>query len=134
MSGRKKKSNKSIPEKSLELAIAAPQVMWLRWWQMSTAGFNPSARDQEEFQRMWTEKVDAYSESWRAMSLETTKYQQKMVMSAMNHMLNPWAAMTGAMFLSQLNYAEKAGQKIVKKGLSPIHSRAVANAERLSKD
>ncbi len=63
-------------DKSVELGIAAPQVIAQRVQRMLTAGPVPSARDQREFLRMGSEKVTAFQQSWLAMGL--TWWQQSL--------------------------------------------------------
>ena len=119
----------TFAKQSLELAIAAPQVMGLRMLQISLAGLPPSQRDSQEFYRMWTEKVAAFGESWNAMAMEMFFYQQSLWLAYASYWINPWSRSAQTSF----SRAHTAGQKLLSKGLAPIHRRAVSNARRLSR-
>lgn len=122
---------KSLPKKSLELAFATPYVMSIRMMRMATSGFPPSPEDTREFNRMWFEKIEAFGESWYEMSYELMKQNQKLMTSYSKLPFDPWA-MT-SFHMDSLHKSGKAGKKVLKKGLAPVHSKAVANAKRLTK-
>lgn len=127
----KKNAQTSLPLQSCELAVAIPQVMALRLLQLTASGTSPSAKDHEEFHRMWIEKVMVYNESWSAMAAEVLRYQHKLLDSCSNYWLNPWSLFTQSGH-SHIKHAHRAGQKVLKKGMAPIHRTTVANAKRLS--
>jgi hypothetical protein len=110
--------------KGVELSFAVPQVIAMRTARMLAAGVNPSARDRREFERMGTEKAQAFWESMNAMGLEMAKAQQRYALSAMLRWWSPWVTPWSA---------ATSAAKILEKGLGPVHKRASANARRLRK-
>lgn len=110
--------------KSVELAVATPYVMSSRLTQFSGSGLQPSKADQREFNRMWTEKVSAFSEAWNAMFHEMLRQQQKLLLSPAHYWFNP---------MTMWQRTSTANEKIIGKGLAPIHRKAVANAHRLQR-
>lgn len=52
---------------SMEMWLAAGQVIGHRTHRMASAGHRPSARDRKEFLLMGTEKIDAATQSWLGM-------------------------------------------------------------------
>jgi hypothetical protein len=120
---RRHKHSRSLA-KGVELSFAVPQVIAMRTARMLAAGVNPSARDRREFERMGTEKAQAFWESMSAMGLEMAKAQQQYALSAMRHWWAPWFAPWSA---------ATSATRILEKGLGPVHRRASANARRLRK-
>lgn len=120
-------SSKSLPTLATEVAYAAPQVIAHRLTRMALAGANPSARDQREFYRMGTEKVEAFYESWNAMLLQTLEINQRLLFS----FWFPWAAPASSN--SPVEQLEQAATQILTSGIKPVHKRAVSNAKRLNK-
>jgi hypothetical protein len=53
--------------RSMEMWLAAGQVIGARTHRMARAGHNPSARDRKEFALMGTEKMQAAAQSWAGM-------------------------------------------------------------------
>lgn len=53
-----------------EIAVTAPWVIWYRTAVLLTGGWPPSARSRREYTRMWTEKVEAFSQA--ALAARTT--------------------------------------------------------------
>ena len=122
----------SLALKSAELAIAAPQVMAHRLTQIANAGHAPSAGDQREFQRMFSEKGSAFVESWFAMGWQMLRAQQAMMMSVWQSMW--WPTLWGRPIARSLgSQMQRAGWSIAGRGLAPVHRTAVANAKRLSR-
>ena len=66
-----------------EMLFAAPQVVALRLGRMALAGPRPSAKAQREFHRMSEEKIVAFGEVWRAMTLQVLKSNQQLAASMM---------------------------------------------------
>lgn len=130
MPTRKKDPALSVAQKSTELVIAAPQVVAHRLTRMAIAGPALSRRDQEEFSGMITEKGTAFSQSWTAMMLESMHASQAIGLALFKAFLNPWGEkwVTLALF----GQMQKAALSVVEKGIDPVHSKAVANARRLS--
>jgi hypothetical protein len=110
---------KSLAVQSVELGIAAPQVIAHRMTRMDPA----------EFQRMGLEKMAAAGEAWTAMATQAFLENQKLAMSLMQSFWFPWTRPTKSLS-SQLN---QAGTAILGKGMAPIRRRAVANAKRLNR-
>ena len=134
-------SVQNLATKSLELSLAAPQVVAQRVTRMMTAGPNPSARDQQEFMRMGNEKVVAFYESWMGMwgQAYQSYWQAAASMMAAPQLLtpsthNPFAPFgvgkaTKRMVKQQVN----AVTDVLNAGISPVHAKAVSNAKRLSR-
>jgi len=101
----------AVARHSLGLALAVPEVVAHRVMRMWLAGAYPSARDRDEFHRMYVEKFLAFHESWNAMALE-------MFSASLALGLFPWVNRPAAM-------------RVLAAGLGPIHRRAAANAKRL---
>ena len=140
--------------KTGEMMLASAQVIHHRTGRMTAAGATPSARDRREFAMMGQEKIEAGVESTRAMATQ---------IMAMNPLLGPRAIrnmMSGAAALMSLAASRTSGQamarhaklvrtmtqsagttaqlsgaaaRLAQRGLEPIHSRATANAKRLSR-
>ena len=115
--------------KTAELAWAAPQVVAHRLGRMAVAGPLPSSRDSQEFMRMWSEKVTAFSDSWSAMAFEGFAANQAVMSSLMRGFWNPWRAPSSLATMSQM---QNATWGVLAAGLHPVHRVAVANARRLS--
>ena len=64
-----------------EIAWAAPQVIAHRTTRMALAGSQPSAHDQAEFNRMWQEKVVAFSQAAMRSGWEALRLQQSLGMA-----------------------------------------------------
>ena len=111
---------KSLAVQSVELGIAAPQVIAHRMARMG---------DHKEMHRMGTEKLLAAGEAWNAMALQAMLENQKLALSMMQSFWFPWTRPTKSLS-SQLN---QAGTAILGKGMAPIRRRAVANAKRLNR-
>ena len=111
---------KSLAVQSVELGIAAPQVIAHRMTRMDPA----------EFQRMGLEKMAAAGEAWTAMAAQAFLENQKIAMSFMQSLWFPWTRPTPKSLSRQVNQATAA---IVGKGLAPVRRRAVANAKRLGR-
>ena len=129
-----------LATKSLELSLAAPQVVAERVSRMMAAGPNPSAHDQQEFIRMGNEKVVAFCESWIGMWGEAYDafWRAASSMVSTPSLLtptssDPFAALgmgkvTNRMLKQQVN----ALACVLNAGISPVHAAAVSNAKRLA--
>ena len=111
---------KSLAVQSVELGIAAPQVIAHRMARMDPA----------EFQRMGLEKMAAAGEAWTAMATQAFLENQKLAMSLMQSFWFPWMRPARTSLSTQVNRATEA---ILGKGLAPVRRRAVANAKRLGR-
>jgi hypothetical protein len=106
-----------LSRQATELALAVPQVVAHRMTRMALAGPVLSARDRREFHGMAQEKVNAFWQSWFAMSVAMVEASQQAWLAALQgaHMPMPDA------------------HGILSKGLAPVHRAATANARRLAR-
>ena len=116
--------------KATELAVAAPQVVAHRVMRMALAGRSPSARDRREFQRMGTEKMAAFFESWNAMAIHALRANGEVAASFWRSWWAFWSS--GKLSHSPSQFHDRAFG-ILSQGIGPVHRRAVANAKRLSR-
>ncbi len=127
---RKRNTTSQLARHAVEIAIAAPQVVAVRTARMALAGASPSAKDRREFERMHTEKHDAFQEGWLAMWNESLRVQQRAAFGPMGAWWLPkstFAKLTSPAALSRDALA------IIGKGIAPVRHKAVANAKRLAK-
>ncbi|WP_254067639.1 polyhydroxyalkanoate granule-associated phasin [Burkholderia sp. L27(2015)] len=135
-----------------EMFNATTQVVQHRTTRMAMAGPMPNARDRHEFSLMSREKIEAASESVRAMG---SGFMSLGVTLAMETGKQMWAASVASVALGSsrtpaqwlerqaalvkiatecpahpLKLASSAAH-LVQDGLAPIHGRATANAKRL---
>jgi len=84
---------------------------------------------------MGTEKVEAFAESWLAMSTQALQAQQELMTSVLQTWCNPWAWAAGPVEpMQQLQtQAQHSMLSVIEQGVDPLHRRAVANAKRLSR-
>jgi len=132
--------------KTGEMLGASAYVIGHRADRLARAGTKPSARDRREFTRMVEEKFEAAAESAAAMApalwslqargaeiaaRQTLAGLQAMIAVGRQGMVRRSAAVSRAAAGSR-----KLGSSLVqcaRKGLKPVHARAVANRKRLSK-
>jgi hypothetical protein len=137
-----------------EMWVASAQVISHRTARMASAGTTPSASDLEEFTRMGQEKIDAATESGRAMAAHLLTMNLQFGARTFRHIV------TGTGALMALAASRNVGESITRhaklaemlsrsaataseysgsaarlagRGLAPIHARATANARRLRK-
>lgn len=126
---------------------ASAYVIGHRAGRLARAGAKPSAHDQREFTRMVQEKFEAAAQSAAAMApviwslqARASEIAARQVLAGMQAML----AMGGRGTLPRVGTAvgriaagsSTLGGSLVRctrKGLKPVHARAVANRKRLSK-
>jgi hypothetical protein len=119
-----------------EMLVASPQVVAHRLGRIALSGPRPSLKDQREFQRMGTEKLVAFGEAWRAMTLQALKSNQQLAASMMR---SAWPAaasrrVSAVLPLTQVvSDWQGAALDILGQGIRPMHRRAVANAKRLTR-
>jgi hypothetical protein len=113
---------------TVELGVAAPQVIAHRIARMMIAGGSPSAHDRAELHRMGTEKVAALAEAWNAMAVQAVVENQKLALSFMQSFWFPWLRPSSRSVSRQLSNATLG---ILGKGIAPIRRRAVSNVKRL---
>lgn len=114
MATRRRRKSRSLAAQTVELGIAAPQVIAHRMTRMDPA----------EFQRMGIEKMAAAGEAWAAMAAQAFLENQKL---ALNLMTSFWFPRSVSRHMSQATTA------ILGKGIAPVRRRAVANAKRLGR-
>ncbi|MCO5121562.1 MAG: hypothetical protein M9951_18265 [Burkholderiaceae bacterium] len=116
--------------KAAELGLAVPWVMGHRLLRLAAAGPLPSARDQQEFQLMGTEKIVAFTEAWVGMSVAMWQANLVLGTSMLGMMGTPWL---GGSALQPGRQWQSAMIEALDKGLAPIHRTATANARRLAR-
>jgi hypothetical protein len=137
-----------------EMSMASAQVIAHRTTRMAAAGPMPNARDRQEFSRMGQEKVEAATESARAIAAHLTTVNLKLRARAFRHMVTGTAALmslatsrsvgqsitrqaklAGTLSRSAITASELSNStaRLARRGLKPIHARATANARRLGK-
>ena len=127
---RRRSASGELARKTLELSMAAPQVVAHRVYRMATAGYPLSERDHREFTRMGSEKVQAYYQSWAAMWMQFYQVQFEF---ALAWMTMPLRLMGGSALAWRPAGSRKVASRLLAAGLAPVHSKAVANAKRLSR-
>lgn len=126
-------ASQRLATQTLELSLAAPQVVAQRLTRMALAGAHPSARDRQEFTLMGAEKMLAFQQSWAAMWMQAWRMQMEMAQTMATATLK--AAMGGgaprpSAWMAQL---PQAATRMMAAGLTPVHGKAVANAKRLAR-
>jgi len=138
--------------KTAEMMVASAQVIGHRTTRIAGAGLTPSEHDQREFTLMGQEKIEAATESARAMTERLIRINGRMWTEASAQMLAGMSAMwslatspslaasierQGAFFDAMrapaVDPAGLAGSaaRLAHSVLKPIHARATANARRL---
>ena len=125
MGSRRAHSLPAFARHSAGLALAVPEVVAHRVMRMWLAGAPLSARDRDEFQRMYAEKFAAFHESWQAMGLEMFRASVALAFSP------PWMTSFATMPARLAASHRQAATRVLSAGLAPIHRRAAANAKRL---
>ncbi len=122
----------TLTRQAAELGVAAPLVIAHRLARMALAGHTPSIRDQREFTLMSTEKAAAFYESWIAMFSQSMRIQQDIAASIWRSLWLYWLNAASPAVLPKIDLPH-ATLRVLSKGISPVHRRAVANAKRLSR-
>jgi hypothetical protein len=115
-----------------ELSWAVPQVVAHRLTRIAMAGSSPSPRDRREFKLMTAEKNDAFNESWTAMTAQALHVQQALVTSLLCSFGSSPPAGTPSATATAMNWHD-AAIGVLRRGMAPVHRRAVANAKRLAR-
>src|SRR4051794_33129344 len=126
-----------LARQSFELAFAAPQVIAHRTARMLAAGSRPSIGDQREFLRMGSEKLEAFTEAWIAMSLQAVNANQRLMSAMLRSWWTPWISLPFAPWSTPRphtrraaeRYWQRAGAALLASAVAPVHRRAVANAK-----
>ena len=132
MERRRLRSAQRLTTKSLELSVAAPQVIAHRVGRMLAAGSRPSRADRSEFVRMGNEKVVAFWQSWASMWTQAGAAQLQAMQSLWR--FPPLSRRSAAAAAARAVSGQAAAvTKILHAGLAPVHSKAVGNAKRLTR-
>lgn len=130
---RSSKKAIQVSQKSIELAVTAPQVIAQRLARMAMAGPDPSGRDKKEFVDMVEEKQQAFAESWMNMSLHAMQSNHAMGLSLLEAMVWPKG---GSYFKASQQLTQQLHDsqvEMLNKGLAPVHKKVLSNAKRLAK-
>ena len=94
---------------------------------MAIAGPSVSERDRKEFERMGTEKMAAFCESWNAMAMQALRANHALASSFLRLFWSPWlrGKPSASAAAAQLH---NAALDVLGKGMAPVHRKAVANA------
>jgi hypothetical protein len=132
MPSRSTRKTKSITTKTVELAVAAPQVVAHRVARMAIAGPTLSERDRKEFNLMIVEKKTAFTQAVQAMTTQTVRANQTLAASYLRSMWSPnfWGKPSVTKAATQ---TQSAALGILGKGMAPVHRKAIANAKRLAR-
>jgi len=132
MPSRRTRKTMSLATKAAELAFVVPQVVAHRVARMAIAGPSPSERDRKEFQRMSSEKVTAFGESWNAMAMQAFRANQLLAASFLRAF---WLPSLRGKPSANAAAAQLQGAAlgVLVKGMAPVHRKAVANAKRLAR-
>jgi hypothetical protein len=132
MAVRHIRKSRALGAKTLELAVAAPQVVAHRVARAALAGPRPTARDRREFQTMVTEKQAAFAQSCADMTLQMLRANLALSTTMLRFWFSPFTRERPSPALVAAKLREGAID-VLGKGLAPIHRKAVANARRLSR-
>jgi hypothetical protein len=134
MATRRTRKSMSLAVKSMELALAVPQVVAHRLARMAIAGPTLSRGDLKEFEMMVDEKYAAYAQAWSGIAMHAFRTNQALLTTMFSLFFSffthpskwPSAASASA-------HAQNAFIGLLSKGLTPIHRKAVSNVKRLSR-
>ena len=132
MTTRRTQKSKSVAVKSMELAIAVPQVVAHRFTRMALAGPKLSDRDYKEFQMMVIEKHAAFAQAWSDMAMQVLRANQALTSSWLRFFFAPFPYRRPSV-VSVAMQVQNAAIDVLGKALAPVHRRAVSNAKRLAK-
>ncbi|MDN5850511.1 MAG: hypothetical protein L0H63_12890 [Nitrococcus sp.] len=140
--------------KTGEMMLASASVIDHRTRRMSAAGAQPSARDRREFGVMRDEKIKATNQASQAMTAQFLRTDPLLWVRAYQQMVAVTTAMMSLAASRTINQLferqarlmrtlsgsitpmfafSAATARLAQRGLTPIHSRATANARRLGK-
>jgi len=132
MANRRTRKSKSLAVKSVELAVAVPQVVAHRVTRMALAGPTPSDRDRTEFDMMVNEKHAAFAQAWGNVAWHAFRANQVLTASLLRSFFTPFSPKWPSV-ISAAAQVQNATMGVLGKGLAPIHRTAVSNAKRLAK-
>jgi hypothetical protein len=126
------RKSKSLAVKSVELAVAVPQVVAHRVTRAALAGPTLSDRDRREFQTMINEKQSAFAQAWLDMTMQAFRANQALAILMLRSLFVPFSSKFASAASTAIQL-QKAAVEVLDKGLAPIHRKAMSNARRLSK-
>ena len=132
MPTRRSRKSTSVAAKSMELAIAVPQVVAQRVTRMALAGPNLSDRDRKEFHVMIMEKQAAFAQAWGDMAMQAFRANLALTGSMMRLVFAPFFLQKPSA-VAVAAQVQNAALGVLSKGLAPVHRIATANARRLAK-
>jgi hypothetical protein len=132
MATRRMRKSKSLAVKSVELAVAVPQVVAHRVTRAALAGPTLSDRDRREFQTMINEKQSAFAQAWLDMTMQAFRANQALAILMLRSLFVPFSSKFASAASTAIQL-QKAAVEVLDKGLAPIHRKAMSNARRLSK-
>jgi hypothetical protein len=111
---RSTRKAKSVATKTVELAVAVPQVVAHRVTRMAISGPTLSERDRKEFQLMVAEKKTAFGEAWQAMATQSLRANQALATSFLRSIWSPSprAKPTAGKVVAQLQSAALVSRRI----------------------
>lgn len=132
MATHRTRKSKSVAAKSMELAMAVPQVVAHRVTRMALAGPKLSDRDRKEFHTMVYEKHEAFARAWGDMAMQAFRANQALTASVLRSFFTPFSFKKppGASVVAQV---QNASIGVLSKGLAPVRRKAVSNARRLAR-
>jgi hypothetical protein len=132
MTTRRTRKSRSVAAKTMELALAVPQVVAHRVTRMALAWPKLSDRDRKEFQMMVNEKHAAFAQAWGDMAMQTFRANQALTASVLRCFFTPfpYRKPSAASIAAQV---QSAVVGVLGKGLAPIHRKATSNARRLAR-
>lgn len=116
-----------------EMALAVPLVVSHRLARMALAGNRPTTRDLREFERMGSEKWAALTEASIAVALQAWQVQQQLALAALQAWSWPALGRKPRRTAAASRPLREAAADLMRRGLAPVHRRAVANARRLGR-
>lgn len=132
MTIRRTRKFKSVAVKSVELAIAVPQVVAHRLTRLALAGPKPSDRDRKEFHMMVVEKQAALVQASVDMAIQAFRANQALTATMLRFFFAPFSSRKPSA-ASVATQVQNAAIGVLGKGLAPVHRQAVSNARRLAK-
>ena len=133
MSRRKAAPASRVASQIAELSLAAPYVVAQRLGRFGAAGVELNSADRREFERMLTEKMIAFQQSWLATWQQSLLLQLRIVQGVQ---AAGWAMATGRSSKVPRKVTGSLPHetaRVMSATLEPVRSKAVSNAKRLSR-
>src|ERR1700678_2954504 len=120
MATRRMRKSKSLAVKSVELAVAVPQVVAHRVTRAALAGPTLSDRDRREFQTMINEKQSAFAQAWLDMTMQEFRANKALAILMLRSLFVPFSSKFSSAASTAIQL-QKAAVEVLDKGLAPIH-------------